>query len=258
MSFTPIEQKQTYAKKKLEFLNLVPGNTVIRILDEDYVSVESHFINRVSIACLGDECPICKNNRKTIMENPETFRDISGYSPKSTRYFLNVMDKTPARICPQCGKEVKQNIPTCPGCNTVIQAVPQLPLNKVKILSKGKQLFEQFIAMEQTIVDEQGNKRGLQNFDITLSVAGAGKTATCTAIFTGAIGTPVTVTPEDKFDLEKAIVRLNVEEIHDLQSGVSLSDIFKARSLTSEKDPVAPTSESLAGAVESAMKLFEQ
>jgi hypothetical protein len=256
MSFTPIESKPTFTKKKLEFINLVPGNSVIRILDQDYVAVESHFINRVSIACLGDECPICQNNRKIIMENPESFRDINGYSAKSTRYFINVMDKTPTKICPQCKAEIKQNIPTCPSCNTVIVNVAPAPLNKVKILSKGKQLFEQLIALENTIVDDQGNRRGLTNFDITLVVAGSGKTATCTPIFTGAVGASVVVAEEDKFDLSKAIIRLNPEEVRDLQSGVSLSDIFKARTLTAEKDTVVP-SESLAGAVESALNLFK-
>ena len=257
MPFSPIEQKPTFTKRKLEFLNLVPGNSVIRILDEDYVAVESHFLGKVYIVCLGEDCPVCKNNRKIIMENPENFRDISGYSPRSTRFYLNVMDKTLARICPQCGTEVKQDVPTC-KCGTIIMNVEKKPLNKVKILSKGKQLFGQLIALENTVVDEKGNRRGLTNFDITLVTAGTGKTATCAPIFTGNLGTAIPVTEYEKFDLNKAIVRLNEEELHDLQMGVSLTDIFKARSITAEKDPVAPTSESLAGAVESAMKLFEQ
>lgn len=257
MPFTPIETKPAFTKKKLEFLKLLQGNTVIRILDEDYVAVESHYINRVSIACLGEDCPICRNNSRIIMENPENFRDIGGYSPRSTRYFLNVMDKTMGRICPSCGEAITQEVATC-KCGALITGVEKKPINKVKILSKGKQLFEQLIALENTIVDNNGNRLGLTNFDITISVVGTGKTATCTPIFTGAVGVAVPVAEEDKFDLTKAIARLSAEEIRDLQSGVSLMDIFKARSLAGEKDKTSPSSESLAGAIDSVSKLFNR
>lgn len=255
MSFTPIpENKSTFSTRKTEYLALVPGNTVIRILDPDYFSVETHFINRTSVECLGDECPICKNNRKIILENPETFRDISGYSPRSRRYFVNVYDKTPAKVCPQCGAEIKQDIPTCPSCNTIITAVERKPLDKVKVLAKGKQLFEQLIALEQVIVDETGTPRGLTNFDITLVTAGAGKTATCTPIFTGNVGAPVFVEKPDLFDLHNAVIKLSEDELHDFQSGVSLKDIFAARRLGKETSTPSATNQS---AIQSAMELFK-
>jgi hypothetical protein len=263
MSFTPIQQPKEFAKiKKLEFLKLALGPNIVRILDEDYVTADTHFVNRTSIACLGEECPICKNNRKIINENPETFRDVKGYYPRTTRYFINVLDRTVAKICPKCGEEIKQvNLPVCPkaGCGAVIVDTPAAPLNKVKVLSKGVTLFEQLAAIELSILDDAGTPRGLMDYDLVLISAGSGKTSTVTPIYSGRTGDAV---PEglEKFDLAKALIKLTPEEILDFQKGVSLSDIFKGRSLTDKK----PESLSLETSVEltdiraQALKLFEQ
>ena len=136
MALSPIPTRQSTQIKRMEFLALPPGNSVIRVIDDDYVVYDSHYINGTSIACLGEDCPICKNNHRLIVENPDNFRDCRGYYPRSARYFINVLDRTVAKICPECGAEVKQNIPTCPKCSTIITAVKAEPLNKVKILAK--------------------------------------------------------------------------------------------------------------------------
>ncbi len=74
MGFSPIVEKKAVLTRKTEYLELVPGNSVIRIIDEDYYSVETHFINKMSVVCLGEDCPVCKNNRRLILDNPDTFR----------------------------------------------------------------------------------------------------------------------------------------------------------------------------------------
>ena len=270
MSFTPIAEKNTRTEfKKTQFITLEQGATVIRILDPDYLSVETHYIKNMSIKCLGDECPICRNNKIIIAENPETFRTIAGYSPRSTRYYINVLDRTPAKICPSCKAEVKKSgASTCPECNTLIATVQPQPLNRVKVLAKGKTLFEQLVALENAITDENGNKLGLQNFDITLMVAGSGKTTTTTPIYNGRPGSKPEVTETDLFDLTNATIALTAKEINDFQKGVSLKDIYTGRRLSGDKSysdafmgakPEVSTKvpESLESAVQSALDLFK-
>jgi hypothetical protein len=263
MPFTPIAQPKEFSKiKKLEFLKLSTGANIIRILDADYITADTHYVNRISIACLGDECPVCKNNRKIINENPETFRDVKGYYPRTVRYFINVLDRTPAKICPKCGEEIKQvGLPVCPkaGCGAVVMDVPVTPLNKVKVLSKGVTLFEQLAAIELSILDDAGTPRGLMAYDLVLIAAGSGKTSTVTPNFSGRTGDAV---PEglEKFDLAKALIKLTAEEILDFQKGVSLSDIFKGRSLTEKKPEMLATENvvELEDIRAQALKLFAQ
>ena len=260
MTLSPIPEKtQALNVRRMEFASLAQGANLVRVLDDDYLAVETHFINRSSVACSGESCPVCLNNRTLIRENPDTFRDVKGYYPKSTRFFINVFDRTPVKVCPNCKTDIKQtNLPACPECNAVIMQEPITPLNKVKVLSKGKTLFEQLVQLENAITDEDGTRIGLKNFDITLMVAGAGKTQTTSPIFTGKRGAPVEVPADQLYDLERAVVRLTPSEIKDLQMGVSLGDIYKARKLEADtKVPQVVEPKNLEEAVQSAMNLFE-
>jgi hypothetical protein len=261
MPLSPIkEPERKFTERRLEFAKLAQGPNIIRILDEDYVAIQTHYVNRTTLKCLEDDCPICQNNRKIYMDNPETFRDIKGYTPRSTRYFLNVFDKTDVKICPQCHAEIKQTgIPTCPECNTIIMNEPVVPLNKVKVLSKGKTFIEQLISLENAVLDEERNRRGLTNFDLTVMVAGAGKTATTTPIFSGVIGAKPEVTPDMLYDLNKAVITLTPAEIKDFLLGISIKDIYTARGANHAEavKPVEQTDE-LKAAITSALDLFKE
>jgi hypothetical protein len=265
MPFSPIQHKATKTEfKKTEFINLAEGTNVIRILDADYKAVETHYINRMSIKCLGDDCPVCANNRVIIQENPDTFRDIKGYIPRSTRYYINVYDKTPVKICPKCGEEVKHlNLASCPKCRESLISVPVGPLNKVKLLSKGVTLFEQLAALENAILDAQGTPLGLTNFDLILMVKGSGKETVTTPIYTGNPGVKPEVNPEDLYDLEKAVITLTDAEIIDLLKGTDLKDIYTARRLSSDPKsakinttPNGVLPQSLEDAANDVLKLF--
>lgn len=260
MPLSPIPEKTKGSDfKKQEFITLSQGSHTIRVIDDDYVEVETHFVNKSSIKCLGENCPICSNNRIIIKENPETFRDIKGYLPKSSRFYINVYDKTPVKICPTCNAEVKQtSIPACPACNAMLVTVPITPLNKIKILAKGKTLFEQLVQLENAILDDEGNRIGLKNFDIQLMVAGAGKTTTTTPIYTGKRGSDPEYKPEDKFDLSKAVITLTPPEIKDFLTGVGLKDIYTARRLSEDTQaiPNAVVPANLEDASNQVLKLF--
>lgn len=218
-------------RKKTKFVDLTSTAT-IRILSEQRVVVDTHFINRSTVKCLGDECPICQNNKNLIMQYPDSFREEPRYSPKRQVKMVNVLDKTPVRTCPKCGNEERSSM-TCKGCGEIITAAPA-PSNTVKVLSRGVQLFDSLDAINNTILNELGERVGITNYDVTLVVAGSDKSRTTTPI-PGQITGKVEVDPEELFDLENITITLTPTEMLELQRGISLKDIFSARKAAAKK-----------------------
>jgi len=225
--------------KKIEFIDLPQGQTTIRLLSKSFFEFYNHYINGVYVECLGTDCPICASNAQLIMENPQNFKDIKGYSPRNHRYAVNVLDKTVVKICPKCKAEFKKSgnaFPsTCTKCDTVIINEPEQVLNRVKVLSKGPTLTEQLKALQQTVLNASKEPLGVTNFDIVLYVTGSGKSTTITPIPLTNETAPVEVSDEQLFDLEKAKLSLTMDEIKDVMRGVSLKDIFAARKATSDE-----------------------
>jgi len=232
--------------KKVQYLDL-NSTATIRFLTRDYVSVSTHWINRVSVKCLGDECPICANNRDIILRNPDTFRDDPKYLPRRLVNLANVMDRTPTRVCPNCQTEVRATASVtaaCPKCGTMLSG-NAAPLNKLKVLSRGVTLFDQLTSINNAVLDNSGEPVGLTKYDITLVVSGTGKSKIITPI-AGSITDELVVLPENMYDTEKITLELSPSEMLDLQAGVSLKDIFAARraaKVVLESAPVEALSE---------------
>lgn len=247
MPFANIKQPKQYESsfKKTEFIELTPGMNMIRILDEEAYDVEVHYIGSnlggTNVKCLGEDCPVCKNNKKIILENPDDFRSIKGYSPRRQIFIVNVLDRSQVKTCPNeaCKKDVKAIngvFPTqCPKCGAILTGQQAHQLNKVKILSKGKQLFSQLEMLSMAMNDEQGNTIPLTKYDIALSVSGTNKKESPSPIPYVNANDVVHVEPDMLFDRAKAVLELTAEEIMELQRGVSLKDIFTARKPTNEK-----------------------
>lgn len=227
-------EKKANTFRRAEFIDLPQGQTTIRIIStpEEACKFYTHFIKGVSIKCLGEDCPVCKSNMKICAENPDSFRDIQGWNPRQERFAVNVFDKTPVKRC-SCGAEVKKNgnaYPSiCPKCSLPIVAVEETPLNKVKVLAKGITVAELLNSIDSSILDNDGNKVGINNFDIVLYVTGTGKQQKIAPVPLSDKREPVEYNPEDKFDLTKIAIELNPEEILELQKGISLKDIFAIR-----------------------------
>jgi len=231
--FGETREKRTFKSdtKKPQFLDL-NFTATIRILTSTRLALYTHYINRCTVKCLGEDCPICRSNKNIIIQNPETFREEAHYAPRREVKFVNVLDKSMARVC-ECGVETR----SAPGvstaytckCGKIVTGEPA-PLNKVKILSKGVTLFDQIDAIENAIRDASGEVIGVTNYDITLAVSGTGKNKIITPI-PGQHG-PVEVDETELFDLEKVTPELFESEMLDLQRGVSLRDIFAARRAT--------------------------
>ena len=229
-----------YSKKeftKTKYFIWTPGQHIIRILDEDIPRVTCYWFGTAYVQALGFDDPQAMQNKRIKLENPETFKQIKGYRPPSDRYFVNVLDRSVVKICPSCQSEIKSvngvfPLVICPVCaKGNLSGVSIAPLNQVRVLSGGKTLFEQFITLQNSNLLENGEPRGVQNFDIILYVVGTGNQRSTVAVATTNFDA-VEVSPEQKFDTTKQIAKGNEEEMEQLLRGVVLRDIFAARRST--------------------------
>ncbi len=234
MSVTSFRAPRASNFKKTEFIELSPGNHIIRILTVPALMVDTHFVRMTTIKCLGDECPVCQNNLKLRTEHPGEKNPtvIPGYSSRRQLAYVNVLDRTPGKICPNCSAQVKRvgnAFPaSCPKCGAIVSAVKAEPINKVKVLSKGKQFFDQVEFHQASILDEETQTPiGVQNYDLNVLVMGPKTPPAISALASN--NDVVEVNPEDLFDLEKAIITLDENEVRDLLRGVNVTDIFRAR-----------------------------
>lgn len=216
--------------RKTEFIQLGQGEHLIRILEPMETKVYAHYVGWSWLKCLGDECPICENNKKILYEHPEDYREVKGWNPRRDRYSINVLDKTPARVCPKCGVEKKDaNVSNCPACGTPMNALA--PLNKVKVLSRGSTLFDDLKTMSRAIRDADDKRIDIRLYDFRLMVRGTGRDTTITPVPVYIPGRESEPSFEGElFDLSKAAIELNREEMSDVAfNNAALKDIFTMR-----------------------------
>lgn len=184
--------------RKTQYLMLKPGKYTIRILDEVETKVYGHwFMGRGWLECLGDECPVCQNNKKILFEHPEDYRDVDGWNPRRARFFLNVFDKAD---------------------------------NTVKVLGSGPQLIEDLKVMSQSVRTEQDERVDHRMYDWELTVRGEGRDKEVTPAYRYfGKETKIDYNPEDKFDLSNCMIKVSAEEMLDVFNGASLKDVFAMR-----------------------------
>lgn len=242
--------------KRIEFMQTAAGAHTIRILQPQVKTLPTHYFDttKSSVLCLEDECPICANNKKLYMQFGKDAVKQGGYNRQAWRFFVNVLDKTVAKVC-ACGKEYKDIRNTICTCGEVLPA--PAPLNKVKVLSKGLPLRDDLASIGDAIRDSEGNPISLMSYDIVLMVSGSGRETKTTPVPRTDLNEP---TPEglELFDLDKAVVALKPDEMLAVQRGVSMKDIFTARKDGETKLDPAVDAETLAKVNDAVNKLFNQ
>ena len=229
-----------YSKKdfKVKRFTWTPGQHTIRILDTKIPMKMCYWFSNGYVESLGWDDPQSTFNKRIRLENPDNYKNIKGYRPPSDRYAVNVLDRTLTKICPNCNADVKAVNGTFPGlclaCGVgVVSDLEAKPLNEVRVLQGGKTLFEQFKVRDQDTLDEEGNPRGIQNFDLILHVVGVGNQRQVVAVASTNYD-KVEVPPEKLYNTETLTIKVSEEEMEQLVRGVVLRDIFAARRATTE------------------------
>ena len=216
-------------KKKLYF-RWIPGVHKVRFLDEEGVGFAYvHWVNGAYVKCLGDNCPICQENFRIIKEAKEAgtdYRKNKNFRPRTERYYANVLDLTPVKVCPNCGAEIHKREDgtwpdACSECGKLVATVEPKESRKVKILSKGRTLFSQFNSFEE-IYGEPPTK-----YNVALIVKNS-REVSASAIPNE--NEPVEYNKEDLYNLpDEAVLELTAEELVQLSNGVRVRDILVAR-----------------------------
>jgi hypothetical protein len=269
------------ARNRLNFLKLTPGQHIIRFLHpiEDTTLKHTHWIKMTSIECPDpDTCPVCAINKEILLEVGGDFKEakkVKGFNPWTKRYYANILDLTPVKISPDCEKEFENKRDSagrwpivCEDCGASLAGVEPQFSHKVKILAGGITLFnaldainesvtvpDDTITEDQTLLDDEiavpmngGVPVGLDKFDIVLMVQGTGRERQVTPV-----PQPHRIAVHDLeemglelYDLDRAIVKLDSEEVKELLRGVALKDIFAARNAEEGSEQVSqPSNEQL-------------
>jgi hypothetical protein len=162
-------------------------------------------------------------------------KKIKGFNPWQTRYYANVLDRTPVKVS-SSGEEVKQRpdgtYPQASSNGELITDVEETVSNTVKILSGGKTLFGDLEMHDSAILDQAENPIGIHNYDVVLMVKGEGRERQVTPVPQVGRDDEIDLEEYELYDLDRALISFTPEEITSFLSGVSLSDIFKARRAT--------------------------
>jgi hypothetical protein len=198
--------------RKTEFMNLEAGEHRFRILESMETKKYTHYIGFAYIECLGDDCPVCENNKKILYEHPEDYRDQKGWAPRNQRFYINVFDKSSVS---EDGKYA--------------QGLP--PINKVKVLSMGSRLLEEIKVLSKSVRDKEDNRIDIRMYDFILEIKGEKQNKTTHVAHKWWPGEEALQDTggQELFDLSEVAVKLSREEMLDVFNGAKLKDIFTMR-----------------------------
>lgn len=254
-----IEDKQENKQllyRKIKYLKLDEGEHTIRILDSREERSYTHYMGFAYVRCLGDECPICQNNKKILFEHPTDYSSVKGWLPRRDRYYINVMDRTPTKVCEKCKTEAGVNLTLCPACSSPLgQAAP---LNEIKVLSGSKDLFADLKVLSNTVRDENDVRIDIRTYDWLVIVRGKGreKAITVSPKYLPNKAGFLDFNQEDLYNLQEALVTLTPSEMLDVANGAALKDIFALRRASKKSQDVeaelsGAVSDEIAAAAES-------
>jgi hypothetical protein len=232
--FDITEYPKSESFKKIAYFKSSVGNRTVRIITKGYYKTYAHYTHQTYVECLGkDECPICKRNMMIRAENPKDFRE-KGFIPAIQRFAVNVYERTPAIICTNCQEENFAGLnnrfnQACSKCGNLIVGVKPQPLNKVKLLSGGVELFSMLNGYDDSQLDAEGNPIGIDNFDINLMGMQAGERIKVTPIPLPHQNDQLDIPDEELFDTHYSVMKLTADEIKQLETGIKVRDLLLAR-----------------------------
>lgn len=144
------------------------------------------------------------------------------------RYVVNVLDRTPYATCPACSTESPGK--RCISCKTDISKVDAKPLNKVKILEGGPQLFTQVLNPIERMQKDDLNLE-ITDYDIKFTTSGKGRDRKIAALPVDA--EPIDIAkivdeegnPVKLFDLDVICEPNTVEEVRLMLEGATMDEI---------------------------------
>jgi hypothetical protein len=152
------------------------------------------------------------------------------------RYIVNVLDRTPYTVCPSCNEEASGK--KCNNCGADLKKAEFAPLNKVKLLEAGPQLFEQGLNAIAQLQEDDYDGADITSYDINFVTQGTGRdrkvNPTPTApsdLPASALNDPETGEKQTLFDLDLLSEPTPLEEIELMLQGATMDELNAVRGI---------------------------
>lgn len=248
----------------VRYLRIKDGYPVtIRIIDDKSFYVAKHYIpsQRMSIVCLGEQCPICQRNAEIRAKHGRNARNQSGFFNVQHRNMVNVLDRTLVVVDEETGDEYyayKGTFPTTTkdGERSLVDVEPR-PSNTIKILERGRSLFDDINVLHNEYLEEGG----ITAIDLKIIANGSGPDMSVSIVPKPKRDEPVDEllanTSDERYVLETVSVQLSPDEMLEFAyGGVALRDIFAKRRAEDASDVDRELQSSLADVEDSIESLF--
>jgi hypothetical protein len=244
MAFAP--EKKTYdetrKRSSKEYVKFsTEYRTVLRILDTNAELVWKHWVPEANAGKgMGAVCPnvnaqtkVCPIDLSLEGLDKTDAKVIERRARK--RYMVNVLDRTPHTVCDSCNTSTPGK--KCTNCGNDLKKLVFKPLNRVKILEQGPQLFLQGLnPIEQMGQDDWGVD--ITGYDIVFQTSGSGRDRKIAAV----PQQPSEIPDEDfidpetnevqkKFDLSLLAEPNTIEEIELMLKGATMADLNELRGI---------------------------
>lgn len=236
----PRSYTETRTRTASQYAKFVPEfRTVLRILDTQAQQKWQHWL---PMANGGKGYGVtCANVSKTVRPCPvdilmETLDDDDALLQQlrvRRRFIVNVLDRTPHTVCESCGNQTPGKN-KCTSCGANVSKQEFTPLNLIKILEHGPNLFNKGLnPIEKMYQEDYGVD--ITHYDIVFMTQGAGRDKQIAptplkveelpeSAFLDAEGNP-----QQKFDLQLLAEPTSVEEIEMYLQGATIAEVNEAR-----------------------------
>lgn len=214
---------------------------VLRMLNGNAKTVWKHWIDEANGGRgMGANCPntsagmnICPIEQSVA----SLAKDDPDRRSKNARrkFIVNVLDRTPYTSCKACNNPSPGK--KCISCGADLRGHDFAPLNRVKILEQGPQLFNQTLNSVE-LMQMEDFKAPITEYDITFMAQGEGRERRITAtpqavqpLDSAWLVDPETGEPQKLFDLELLSEPASVEEVYAMMRGATVEELNAIRGI---------------------------
>jgi len=246
----PRSYSDTRKRTSSEYVKFSPDyRVVLRILNPEARTVWKHWIPEANGGRgLGAVCPnvapglnVCPVEQK-YSSYPKDDAERREHAARK-RFVVNVLDRTPYTTCNSCSERTpaKKNPAglgkVCINCGQELKGNKYAPLNKVKILEQGPNLFNKQLNVIENMQKEDTGK-DITEYDIVFTTTGIGRDRTIQALPQDPVAlsdedflNPETGEAQALFDLELLAEPASSEEVALMLQGATIEQLNAIRGI---------------------------
>lgn len=229
---------QTRKRTSDSYVKFSPDHRVVlRMLDNQAKLIWKHWIPEANAGRgMMANCPNTSSTRECPIE--KSLIGLPKDDPKvierraKKRYVVNVLDRTPYTVCPSCNENTPKG-KNCINCQAALKgSLDYAPLNKVKLLESGPQLFATNLMQVEKLQKEDYPENEITDYDIVFMTSGTGRERKIAAtpqapseIELDALLDRETGEDQKRFDLILLAEPSSIEEITAMLAGATIDEL---------------------------------